>query len=99
MGKRLDGAKDRIGPSEGPDPGSIPGRDTENASPASVPDRTADYESARRGSIPRRGANGSAGFWSAAIRRHFREMVELSLPLVGCVASRAVAPYWVLNGT
>ena len=46
----LDGAMDRIGPSEGPDPGPIPGRDT---GPASVPDSTADYESARRGSIPR----------------------------------------------
>ena len=30
-------------------------------SPASVPDRTADYESARRGSIPRRGAENVLG--------------------------------------
>ena len=46
---------DRIGPSEGPDPGSSPGRDTWKASPVGVPDRMAVLETAGRGSIPRRG--------------------------------------------
>ena len=52
---RPHGVKDGIGPSEGPGPGSNPGRDTGKRRPASVPDRTAVFESARRGSTPRRG--------------------------------------------
>jgi hypothetical protein len=51
-----DSVADRIGLSEGPGPGSTPGRDIELCL-ASVPDSTAAFEAARRGSIPRQGTN------------------------------------------
>ena len=58
VGPRIcpDVVMDRIGPSEGPGPGSTPGRDTaQRMCLASVTDSTAAFEAARRGSIPRRG--------------------------------------------
>ena len=61
---RPDGVADGIGLSEGPGPGSTPGRDTQK-SPASVLDSTAVFETARRGSIPRRGIN-VLGVWRIA---------------------------------
>src|SRR5262249_33458540 len=63
-----DGVADCIGPSEGPGPGSSPGRDTERQSVSRVCRMsTAVFETARRGSIPRRGTEtktslGCAGF-------------------------------------
>src|SRR5262249_16753409 len=54
--QRPDSVADRIGPSEGPGPGSTPGRDTaQRMCLASVTDSTAAFEAASRGSIPRRG--------------------------------------------
>lgn len=48
-----------MGPSEGPDPGSIPGRETfDHALPGECDGSTAVFETAGRGSIPRSGADG-----------------------------------------
>ena len=55
-----DGVAECIGLSEDQGPGSTPGRDTQK-SPASVTDGTAVFETARRGSIPRRGTGEGRG--------------------------------------
>ena len=49
-----DGVVDCIGPSEGPGPGSSPGRDTD-CMPCECGGRMTAFEAVGRGSIPRRG--------------------------------------------
>src|SRR5690606_25922068 len=53
--KSPDGVADRIGPSEGPGPGSSPGRDT-HILPCGCGGCMTVFEAVGRGSIPRRGA-------------------------------------------
>ncbi len=61
------GVADGIGLSEGPGPGSTPGRDTR--CPAGVTDGTAVFETARRGSIPRRGAFSGVHSQESGVRK------------------------------
>lgn len=77
---------DGIGPSEGPGPGSNPGRDTLQG-PASVPDGTAVFETAGRGSIPRWGAGVMKilGVWRMA---HDPAKVEGQVRLLTGILSR-----------
>ncbi len=63
---------DRMTASEAVGPGSIPGRATFNW-PASVPDRTADFDSARRGSTPQQGTETQYVLGVCRIRTRPRE--------------------------
>ncbi len=70
-----DGVTDSIGPSEGPGPGSIPGRDTW-LRPASVMDGTADFGSARWGSIPQRATERQQVLGVCRTAHDFAEIVD-----------------------